>query len=140
MSDRDSSQQRQGRALGALEVPTLSERDRELLGRLLGNPLEYPAAFREWLPRYLEANPPVFTKEAVPDSLQAIPGMGTVWPFAAAPEGYVFANGQVLSRDDAEDLFRLIGTTFNTGGETGDQFRVPNIPNPATNVRWILKL
>lgn len=136
MSDRAD----QGRRSSSLEVPTLTDRDRELLERLLGNPLEYPRALKEWVPRHVEENPPRFTMDALPDASRAISGMGTIWPHLPAPDGYVVANGQVLARKDAEGLFRLIGTSFNSGGESEGQFRVPNVPPPASGVYWILKL
>jgi hypothetical protein len=126
-------------SLGSLEVPTLSEGDRRLLHRLLGNPLEYPPQFTEWIPRYLEVNPPQLTLDNVSGAAEDLPGMGKIWPFGTAPDGWIFANGTVVNRTDAPELFMRIGTTFNTGGETASQFRLPNIPDPATGVHWILK-
>jgi hypothetical protein len=48
----------------------------------------------------------------------------------------VVADGTVYLRADLPELFKIIGTTFNTGGETGLQFRVPNIPSPLANTQW----
>jgi hypothetical protein len=49
------------------------------------------------------------------------------WTAASdAPEGWLVRDGSVHARDDYPDLFNAIGTTFNTGGETGTQFRVPD--------------
>ena len=43
------------------------------------------------------------------------------------PLGYLKANGQVVSRTTFARLFAVIGTTFNTGGETSQQFRLPDL-------------
>lgn len=54
-------------------------------------------------------------------------GMIRMWPGVVAPEGYHECDGGVLLRADDPDLFAVIGTTFNTGGETGLQFRKPDL-------------
>lgn len=53
---------------------------------------------------------------------------GTVLDFAGttAPDGWLFCFGQVLNRADQPHLFDKIGTTYNTGGETAAQFRLPD--------------
>ena len=49
------------------------------------------------------------------------------WPSAlAVPSGYLEALGQVVLRADYPGVFAAHGTTWNTGGETGLQFRLPN--------------
>jgi microcystin-dependent protein len=40
--------------------------------------------------------------------------------------GYLVADGSVLTRTEYPRLFAEIGTTYNTGGETGTQFRLPD--------------
>lgn len=54
---------------------------------------------------------------------------GTIVPYGGAtlPTGYVWANGQVLSTITYPELYAVYGTTYNTGGESPTQFRVPNI-------------
>lgn len=54
---------------------------------------------------------------------------GTVSAFAGsiAPAGYLECNGSVLARADYAPLFTAIGDAFNTGGETGAQFRLPDL-------------
>lgn len=42
------------------------------------------------------------------------------------PAGYLWAHGDVVNRADYPALYARIGTAFNTGGETGLQFRLPN--------------
>jgi len=49
-------------------------------------------------------------------------------PTAAAPWGWFYCNGSVRNRADYPDLFAAIGTRWNTTGESGTQFRLPNLP------------
>lgn len=46
--------------------------------------------------------------------------------WTAAPPGYLLCDGTVYLRATYAALFAVIGTTYNTGGETGSQFRVPD--------------
>lgn len=46
---------------------------------------------------------------------------------STAPTGFLLCDGIVLSRGDYQELFSIIGTQYNTGGETASQFRLPNI-------------
>lgn len=54
---------------------------------------------------------------------------GVVATFArnSAPTGWLKANGAVVSRTTYATLFAAIGTTFNTGGEAGTDFRLPEL-------------
>lgn len=54
---------------------------------------------------------------------------GTVLAYAGstAPAGFLFCHGQVVARADHPNLFAVIGTTYNTGGETSAQFRLPDL-------------
>lgn len=55
---------------------------------------------------------------------------GTVNAYAATtgvPDGWLYCNGAIVSRASYPQLFAAIGTTYNTGGETGTQFRVPDL-------------
>jgi len=45
----------------------------------------------------------------------------------SAPNGWFYCGGQVLSQVSYPDLFNAIGTRWNTGGETGTQFRLPSL-------------
>lgn len=45
----------------------------------------------------------------------------------AAPQFWVLADGRTLSRTTYVDLFNLVGTAFNTGGEAGTVFRLPDL-------------
>lgn len=72
---------------------------------------------------------------ALIDELNAINGggggaiIGELKSFAGTtlPSGFLWANGQVVSTITYADLYAVIGTTYNTGGESVNQFRVPNI-------------
>jgi phage-related tail fiber protein len=46
---------------------------------------------------------------------------------ATVPLGYLKANGQTVSRTTFARLFAVIGTTFNTGGESASDFRLPDL-------------
>src|SRR5262245_9112440 len=50
--------------------------------------------------------------------------------------GEVACNGAIYSKKGLPELYRAIGNTFNTGGETADQFRVPNIASGSANYEW----
>lgn len=54
---------------------------------------------------------------------------GAVIPYAGAtePTGFLFCRGQVVNRATYPNLFAVIGTTYNTTGETGAQFRLPDL-------------
>jgi len=44
-----------------------------------------------------------------------------------APAGALLCFGQVVSRTTYAGLFAVLGTTFNTGGEAGTDFRLPDL-------------
>lgn len=58
-----------------------------------------------------------------------LPPVGSVIPFAGdvTPTGWLLCNGQQVAQSSNEDLFTVIGTKFNTGGESAGYFRVPNV-------------
>lgn len=45
---------------------------------------------------------------------------------ASAPAGWLLCDGSTVSRTTYAALFSAIGTTYNTGGEAGTDFRLPN--------------
>jgi hypothetical protein len=62
-------------------------------------------------------------------SSASLPPVGAMMPYLGlAPPGgnWLPCEGQVLLRADYPDLFDAISTSFNTGGETSTQFRLPN--------------
>ena len=66
--------------------------------------------------------------KAYVDSNAGIP-TGTVTAFAGstAPTGYVLCDGSEYSETTESALFAVISTTYNTGGETANHFRVPDL-------------
>jgi microcystin-dependent protein len=54
---------------------------------------------------------------------------GIVLPYGgtAAPTGWLLCNGSVVSRTTYAALFAIVGTAFNTGGEPGTDFRLPDL-------------
>jgi microcystin-dependent protein len=53
---------------------------------------------------------------------------GSILDFAGsvAPVGFLFNDGSIISQITYANLFSVIGTTFNTGGEGTGNFRLPN--------------
>jgi len=45
---------------------------------------------------------------------------------SVAPDGWLIEDGSVLKQNDFAELFSEIGTDWNTGGEAGDEFRLPD--------------
>lgn len=55
-------------------------------------------------------------------------GIVQMWTAPTAPDAsWLLCNGQEYLQSTYPDLFALIGTTFNTGGETAGHFRVPDM-------------
>lgn len=54
---------------------------------------------------------------------------GLVSPYAgsSAPGGWLLCDGAVVSRTTYAPLFAIVGTTYNTGGEAGTSFRLPDL-------------
>lgn len=55
------------------------------------------------------------------------PGVIAAFAGAAAPAGWLLCDGSVVSRATYADLFAVVGVVFNTGGEAGTDFRLPNL-------------
>lgn len=69
-----------------------------------------------WLDRSLVGN----TRVSPP------PGTLAWWPNALPPANALVRDGSVLLQAAYPDLFAVIGTTFNTGGELPTEFRLPD--------------
>jgi Microcystin-dependent protein len=54
-------------------------------------------------------------------------GSITIYAGATAPTGWEFCNGGLKDRTLYADLFSVLGTTFNVGGELSTQFRLPDL-------------
>ncbi len=57
--------------------------------------------------------------------------VGAILPHARAignvPQGYLLCDGRVYSQSTYQDLYNVIGTNYNIGGEGGTNFRVPSL-------------
>lgn len=64
-----------------------------------------------------------------PQYRNALTPPGVVMAYAAQtpPDGWLECNGSVVSRNAYAALYAAIGTTFNTGGESSTQFRLPDL-------------
>jgi microcystin-dependent protein len=55
-------------------------------------------------------------------------GSIVMWPSVSSPpSNWRICNGTQLSQTTFSELFTVIGTTYNTGGETVGNFRIPNL-------------
>lgn len=54
------------------------------------------------------------------------PGFIQMYGGTSAPGGWLFCDGSVVEQADFPDLFLVIGTNFNTGGEGPTEFRLPD--------------
>lgn len=61
-------------------------------------------------------------------SLSNVVPSGTVWDYAGntVPTGWLLCDGSTVSRTTYANLFAAIGTLWNTGGEAGTDFRLPD--------------
>lgn len=57
----------------------------------------------------------------------AVTGMVVPYAGSSAPTGWLLCYGQTVSRTTYADLFGVVGTTYNTGGEAGTDFRLPDL-------------
>jgi microcystin-dependent protein len=48
------------------------------------------------------------------------------WVAAVAPPGWLLCQGQAVLQSDYPELFAVLSTTWNTGGELGTEFRLPD--------------
>ena len=65
---------------------------------------------------------------------------GTILDYAGAtvPSGWLLCDGTTVRGPPTPELFALVGTTFNTGGEAGTVFRLPDLRGRAvwTATTW----
>jgi len=66
---------------------------------------------------------------AIQTQLNALIPTGLISPFggSTAPTGWLLCQGQTVSRTTYASLFSTISTTYNTGGEAGTDFRLPDL-------------
>lgn len=78
------------------------------------------------------------------DNVGKVPvGSICIWSTTSAPSKYrVLTNpGETVSRTTFSTLFALLGTTYNTGGEAGTDFRLPStasLPSLPSSMRYII--
>ena len=58
-------------------------------------------------------------------SFAVYPGQIFAYVGSTAPNGYLLCDGSIFSRSEYPDLFSVIGTTYNGGGVSQSDFRVP---------------
>lgn len=56
-----------------------------------------------------------------------LPGEIKAWSGATLPDGYLNCDGSVVLQSSYPALFAAIGTTWNTGGEPANAFRLPDL-------------
>jgi len=68
------------------------------------------------------------TSKWVANSGRRIP-VGALFPYPSllAPEGYISCQGQILSQTEYADLYSVVGSLYNIGGEPSGSFRIPNL-------------
>ena len=79
--------------------------------------------------------PNIISTGVAPTTASVLP-VGTIVPFASAsndvPYGWLECDGaEYASNSDYSELSAVIGIAYNTGGETADHFRVPNLLSKA---------
>lgn len=127
-----------------------------------GAALTYDAGAQAWTPGLGHATATSTTRPASPTTGQSILETdtstwrwwnGTAWAnhgvpvgtiayhtTATAPAGWLKADGTTKSRATYDLLFAVIGTTFNTGGESGTTFRLPSVTAPTSPGIAIIKI
>lgn len=87
----------------------------------------------------LDVNPPInedssrlVSSSWVQDNLdiirKALVPIGSIQHYAgtSAPNNWMLCDGRVVDRTTYSELFAVLGTTYNMGGETASQFRLPD--------------
>jgi microcystin-dependent protein len=60
-------------------------------------------------------------------AVSAPAGTMDLYAGSTAPTGWLLAYGQAVSRTTYADLFAVLSTTYNIGGEAGTDFRIPDM-------------
>lgn len=63
-------------------------------------------------------------------------GIMQIYTGDVPPTNWMLCQGQVLDRTTYATLFAVVGTRFNTGGETATQFRIPTMQGRAPFGFW----
>jgi microcystin-dependent protein len=64
-----------------------------------------------------------------PQGLIGVAPTGAIfmWPTGSAPGGYLLCDGASYQQNTYQNLFSIIGTAYNLGGDPAGTFRVPNL-------------
>lgn len=116
-------------ALGAKKIFTRGQAGlADLVANQFGNnghwDLEYDTAADAGNGAWILINSPFDQFAGVTGSILAYAGSG-------APTGWLLCDGSVVSRTTQAALFAVCSTTYNTGGEAGTDFRLPNLTGRA---------
>ncbi len=113
------------------EVATLTASDRDLLNRILANPIEYPMIFKGWLETWLEP----LIKEMISGRVSAALGASgggleagdIIFTGGSVRAGFVAADGASYDGTNVlyADLWAAYGTRY--GGTGISSFKVPDI-------------
>lgn len=55
------------------------------------------------------------------------PGSMKIWPHGTIPDGWLLCNGQTVLKSQYPALYAELQDSYNTGGETSAQFRLPDL-------------
>jgi Phage Tail Collar Domain len=127
----------------------LSDREVELVQRLLSDPLSLPMTFKSWLVSYLEisdialpmANVLGLTTtlglDAGSTGTVSLLNTGTIILYAGTdtPTDALACNGGAYDTSVHPELFNVLGYRF---GGSGNTFNVPNLAAPDPNTKYLI--
>lgn len=102
----------------------LTERERTLVDRLLGDPSNFPATFKTWLRAWIGEDPPPADWSTIigaPDRSTLGGGpVGSIylWPTSTPPRQHLALDGAVVSRVTYKSIWDIFGATFGAGDGT----------------------
>lgn len=103
----------------------LTDREREQIERLFGDPTELPAIFRQWLISYIEANPPLLPISQITGFSQFIARndtKGTTSSESTSSATYVdLATSGPSLTDLSDGIYLIIHGARITAGPSGEQ-------------------
>src|SRR5262245_23606689 len=129
-----------GGNVGPADERPLTDEERRVVTRLLGDPFAFPQTFKTWLVSFLEGSDLTIPLSSVLGLSQILGGAaggdagilgllpaGAIFPFGGpvAPAGTLFCDGTSYVRTDYNRLFSAIGTAF--GSVDASHFNVPDL-------------
>ena len=61
------------------------------------------------------------------------------WPGKKAPEGWLFCDGSLLTKENYPELYKSLGTTYG-GDADGEKFALPNLETAAREICYSSKI